>query len=421
MCTGRSPFAGDTTGELLIAIVQQVQITPARLNPDVPEGLARIIDRCLEKDRDLRYQHAGEIRADLKAVQHDPAAGVDRPSPLPQKTPPSQTSSGPRTWDQAAREPASRRRWLAPLLGVLGIATAMVAYYRASAPPVPVVSNYTQLTHDGEAKFLAGTDGSRLYLGMENQTAPGIAQMPVTGGDPVRMPAPVYTLPVGISGDGSELLAIERQGLELLIQAVSGGCRRPMAHRAASVVCWSRMQPCLPTAPCWPIAIAATYFFLTLPGTEHASWLRSEDSSSHPDFLRMEDEFGSPGKSSPLEIVPFGRSLCRENTFIGCFPTGVNHPRANGNWTADGKFFVFEANGQIWALPDKTRLFERVNDKPVPLTSSPIPLSSPLPSKDGKKLFVVGSTLRGTPPLQPASSRIPTFSLRYFSRIHYVL
>ena len=81
MCTGRSPFPGDTSGELLIAIVQQVQITPAQLNPDVPDGLARIIDRCLEKDRDLRYQHASEIRADLERVQHDPAALVDRPSP----------------------------------------------------------------------------------------------------------------------------------------------------------------------------------------------------------------------------------------------------------------------------------------------------------------------------------------------------
>ena len=87
MCTGRSPFPGDTTGELLIAIVQQVQITPAQLNPDVPDGLARIIDRCLEKDRELRYQHASEIRADLERVQRDPAAVVDRPSPIPQEKP----------------------------------------------------------------------------------------------------------------------------------------------------------------------------------------------------------------------------------------------------------------------------------------------------------------------------------------------
>ncbi len=57
---------------------------------------------------------------------------------------------------------------------------------------------------------------------------------------------------------------------------------------------------------------------------------------------------------------------------------------------------MFQANGQIWALPDRAGLFGRVDGKPVQLTSSPMPLASPLPSKDGKKLFVVGSTLHGT-------------------------
>src|SRR5271170_1367194 len=60
MCTGQSPFSGDTTGELLISIVQQVPVTPAQLNPDVPVGLAGIIDLCLEKNPEYRYQHASE-------------------------------------------------------------------------------------------------------------------------------------------------------------------------------------------------------------------------------------------------------------------------------------------------------------------------------------------------------------------------
>ena len=94
---------------------------------------------------------------------------------------------------------------------------------------------------------------------------------------------------------------------------------------------------------------------------------------------------------------------------------------ANGKWTADGKFFLFQADGQIWALPDKTGLFGRVDGKPVQLTSSPIPLASPLPSKDGKKLFVVGSTRTwDTVPLRPESWRIPAFSLRDFGGKHYV-
>jgi eukaryotic-like serine/threonine-protein kinase len=75
MCTGSSPFAGDSTGELLISIVQQVQITPVQLNPDVPEAFTRIIDRCLEKDPNLRYQHASEMRTDLQRLKRDIESG----------------------------------------------------------------------------------------------------------------------------------------------------------------------------------------------------------------------------------------------------------------------------------------------------------------------------------------------------------
>src|SRR5271163_1110547 len=74
MCTGRSPFSGDTTGELLISIVQQVPVTPAQLNPDIPATLAGIIDLCLEKNPEYRYQHASEIRTDLKRLQLNPSA-----------------------------------------------------------------------------------------------------------------------------------------------------------------------------------------------------------------------------------------------------------------------------------------------------------------------------------------------------------
>ena len=65
-----------------------------------------------------------------------------------------------------------------------------------------------------------------------------------------------------------------------------------------------------------------------------------------------------------------------------------------GRWTADGKYFVFQSGGQIWALAGEGRFLQR-KAKPIQLTSSPMQLQSPLPSKDGKKLFVVGMTFRG--------------------------
>jgi len=66
-----------------------------------------------------------------------------------------------------------------------------------------------------------------------------------------------------------------------------------------------------------------------------------------------------------------------------------------GQWTADGRYFVFWSQGQVWALPEQRAFLGKPSGTPVQLTSSPLSLSSPLPSKDGKKLFVVGRTFRG--------------------------
>ena len=59
-------------------------------------------------------------------------------------------------------------------------------------------------------------------------------------------------------------------------------------------------------------------------------------------------------------------------------------------WTVDGKYFLFLKSDQIWALPRKAG-FLHSEAKPTQLTSSPMPLSAPLQSTDGKKLFVVGT------------------------------
>jgi len=69
-------------------------------------------------------------------------------------------------------------------------------------------------------------------------------------------------------------------------------------------------------------------------------------------------------------------------------------PGWGGRWTADGKYFVFLSGNQVWALPQKGGWL-RPEPKPIQLTSSPMALSDPVPSKDGKKLFIVGATTRG--------------------------
>jgi TolB-like protein len=91
MGTGSLPFRGESSGVILKAILDAAPTPVVRLNPDLPAELERIINKCLEKDRNLRYQHASEMRADLQRLKRDTESGrwasATESAPSPRKKP----------------------------------------------------------------------------------------------------------------------------------------------------------------------------------------------------------------------------------------------------------------------------------------------------------------------------------------------
>ncbi len=75
MATGKQPFRGESSGIIFDSILNHCPVAPVRLNPDLPVELERIVNKCLEKDRNLRYQHASEIRTDLLRLKRDSDSG----------------------------------------------------------------------------------------------------------------------------------------------------------------------------------------------------------------------------------------------------------------------------------------------------------------------------------------------------------
>ena len=141
MATGQMPFRGDTTGVLFLSIVQETPAPVMQLNPKVPAELQRIINKCLEKDRELRYQHASDIGSDLKRLKRDggitrltsagsAATSASRPAAQSTATKPVPSAASPVT----SQPTVHHRSWkvAAPImLGLIAVVIAAGLYFRS--------------------------------------------------------------------------------------------------------------------------------------------------------------------------------------------------------------------------------------------------------------------------------------------------
>lgn len=383
MVMGQQTFGRPTSADTISAILNEEPRSIAELSPEMPAAMEKVIRRCLEKNPAQRFQSASDLAFALEALAD-----------------PSMPSSGRAVAVQAE---GTRTYFAWAVAGLAVLLGALAFIYLIMQPPrLPKISNYVQLTHDGQQKALIGSDGARLYLSLGEVRAGsfashGVAEMSVAGGDPKKLAilTSVDMVPLSLSPDGSELLVVDGQGAPpkgpLWTLRLLGGSPRKLGDIVAETAAWSPDGKKLVYTNLGDVSVAnadgsGAHKLVNVRGDVlNIAW--SPDGS----ILRFDatESAGTVGQQVEWEVSADGTGLHR------LFDGWHNPPdECCGTWTADGKYFVFVSGGQIWGLAEDTGLF-RSQAKPFQLTSSPLSLSSPLASKDGKKLFLVGETYRG--------------------------
>jgi len=190
MTTGTLPFRGESTGVIVEAILNRAQVSPVRLNPDVPAELERIINKCLEKDRELRYQHAADVCTDLKRLNRDRGSGrpVDHASGSTAPTPGLISSSGAASAEVVSRSGSGI--WsLAMILLVLALTAGYGVFRFFSGRPTYSQARITQLSHWNKpmSQAILSPDGHALAFIAYTQGYEQIFVMLTSGSDPLQL------------------------------------------------------------------------------------------------------------------------------------------------------------------------------------------------------------------------------------------
>jgi len=384
MATGARPFTGTTTAALFDAILHKTPVSPVQLKPETPPVLAAIINKALEKDRDVRYQHASELRADLKRLKRDTDSGRSAASVIAAEKPVTPAARG--------------RRWVAIAAAAI-VLVAVLGYWLTRPLPPPKVSGYTRITSDGRQKDSPVTDGARLYFTEFVAGRLVLVQVSASGGETAIVPVSFPDLKLcDISPNRSEILFANFVGSEqdapLWAVPIPAGTPRRLGNLEAHDATWS---------PDGQQIVYANGTGLYRASSDGAGSRKLATLAGRPFWPRWSPD-GSVLRFTIQEPKTNANSLWEisaDGTHLHPLLAGWNTPPGEccGNWTPDGKYFLFHSsrNGviNVWAIREKPGLFHRPTGQPALLTSGPMDFAEPLPSKDGKKLFVMGVQARG--------------------------
>jgi len=390
MATGQLPFRGDSPGMIFDHILNRPPVPPVRLNPDLPLELEHIITKTLEKDREVRYQHASEIRADLKRVKRDTVSG---------------RSASVASISASAAVPTPEKHFSLWRILLPAAALALVfaaAFWFRSPAAAPRVLDTKQLTRDNLYKGGLVTDGSRLYF---QETVSGravLSQVSTNGGDVGMIATPFPNAAALDAAPGrSELLATSWDVADLAISAnlqtplwvipVPAGSPRRVADLRVYDAAWSSDEQSLVFGKDHDLYVAkfdgtSARKLATVKGLPVSP--RFSPNGSHIRFTLADS-----ASVSLWEVASDGSNLHQ------LFPDWHEDPgEREGKWSPDGRYYFFtatrEGKSQIYVTRESAGFLSRPSKPPMQLTSGPLDYDDPEPSKDGRHLFVIGALPR---------------------------